>query len=616
MKRLYILFCISFLLFSDVQAQCPIDLGPDMFVCANSPVVLDAGSGFVSYLWSTLETTQSILVMGPGIYGVTVTDGLSNTCSDSVFINMAPPMSIALTCIDASCSSCSDGAMLATAIGGAQPFTYLWSNGATGNAIYSLSPGTYSLTVVDAFGCQISDSCTIYAGSLGTGPFQISGNVYYDLDSSGTKDPSEGGISLVKIILSPDNLATFTDSAGNYLFLADTGIHTISIVLLPNLTLSSDSVTFTIDAIGGTYPGNDFGINSPVNGILSCNLTGGNPRCSGIVPYYIQTSQFVYTNTHSTIKLLLDTAVNYYFSNPPVSSIQGDTLIWDLPGNLGYTALNFPVYLQLPNIIAYNFYTYLETTLLDSNDVILNVCSDTINQIIACSFDPNDKAVEPEGFGPQHFTFIDQDPTLEYFVRFQNTGTDTAFKVVILDQLDPNFDISTFELIGSSHPVAVTLLDHLAEFRFDPILLPDSNVNEPGSQGYIRFRCNPLQQANAYLLENTADIYFDANPPIVTNTVFNTITLSTGIEKLNYQNNGLFIYPNPFSESTTIKFSNALRAECELSIYDITARKVISRTSHDDSFKVERGNLSQGLYFLRITNSADGVESIGKFIIR
>ena len=585
-------------------------------ICVGAPTVLDAGPGFVSYLWSTGATGQTTVVFGPGTYGVTVTDSQSNVCSDTIFLFMAPPITISLDCFGATCDTCTDGSIYATIFGGNPPYSYSWSNGASTPFIVGITQGVYTLSVVDAFGCVASDSCGVLIGNLGTGPFQISGNVYFDLDSNGVHDISEGGISYTKVLLAPDNLVTYTDSIGNFIFHADSGQHVLSAFLQPGWSISSDSLSYTIDAQSGAYPNNDFGIKMTNAGITTCSMLGIRSRCGTMMPIYIQSSQFNYRNVHSTIKLILDTAVSYQFSNPVESSISGDTIIWDFPGNVGYSSINLIAYVLLPANAGYNYYTYLETTLYDSNDVVLNVCTDTMYQTITCSFDPNDKAVSPEGIGPEHQTFLDLTPTLDYYIRFQNTGTDTAYTVVILDDLNANFDINSFELVSSSHPVNVTILDYKTEFRFENILLPDSNIDEPGSHGFVRFRCNPSLQSSSYVLENTAYIYFDENPPVVTNTVFNKIGLSVGTNELSQEKSGVLIYPNPIDNRATIIFSNPSHQLHELGIYDIAGRKVRSQTSSADTFMFDKKDLNSGMYFLYITNFDNKSVYQGKFIIR
>ncbi len=139
------------------------------------------------------------------------------------------------------------------------------------------------------------------------------------------------------------------------------------------------------------------------------------------------------------------------------------------------------------------------------------------------SFDPNDKLVSPTGIGEEHFT--SPNTPFEYTIRFQNTGNDTAINVFILDTLSEFLDISTFESGTSSHPYEVQIIGgNIIRWDFPNIYLPDSNVNEIASHGFVQFSINQVtDNPNGTVIENSAGIYFDFNAPIITSTVFNTI---------------------------------------------------------------------------------------------
>ncbi len=144
---------------------------------------------------------------------------------------------------------------------------------------------------------------------------------------------------------------------------------------------------------------------------------------------------------------------------------------------------------------------------------------------ITDSFDPNDKLVRPAGVTAEHYT-----PTgaaLSYTVRFQNTGNDYAYKVVVVDTLAAELDLSTLQMGAVSHPYKFTVSGKgrpVLAWTFDNIMLPDSTRDQAGSNGFIQFSIKPLADLPAKaLVENFADIFFDYNPPIRTNTVFNRI---------------------------------------------------------------------------------------------
>jgi hypothetical protein len=80
---------------------------------------------------------------------------------------------------------------------------------------------------------------------------------------------------------------------------------------------------------------------------------------------------------------------------------------------------------------------------------------------------------------------------LEYTIRFQNTGTDTANTVVIEDQLDINLQWNSLVPFAWSHDVEIDVdYDGVATFTFENIMLADSNINEPASHGFVKFRIN------------------------------------------------------------------------------------------------------------------------------
>lgn len=142
---------------------------------------------------------------------------------------------------------------------------------------------------------------------------------------------------------------------------------------------------------------------------------------------------------------------------------------------------------------------------------------------VRASFDPNDKTAVPEGVGQDHVIRANQD--FEYKIRFQNTGTDTAFRVVIVDTLSALLDAHSLKLGTSSHPCQVEVYPgNIVHFVFQPIVLPHSQADEPASHGYVIF--NIGQQPDlpeGTRIENRATIYFDQNEAVITNTSFHTI---------------------------------------------------------------------------------------------
>ncbi|MEM9824801.1 MAG: T9SS type A sorting domain-containing protein, partial [Bacteroidota bacterium] len=102
----------------------------------------------------------------------------------------------------------------------------------------------------------------------------------------------------------------------------------------------------------------------------------------------------------------------------------------------------------------------------------------------------------------------------------QNTGTDTAFNVVIRDAISEYLNPNSIRPGASSHPYTWGIAeDDVLFFNFENIMLPDSNINEPASHGFVKFKIKQeLDNLPGTLIENSAGIYFDFNAPVITNT--------------------------------------------------------------------------------------------------
>ena len=172
-----------------------------------------------------------------------------------------------------------------------------------------------------------------------------------------------------------------------------------------------------------------------------------------------------------------------------------------------------------------------------------------INQEIRCSYDPNDKIARSVRSAGDGKTYL-EDP-LVYTVRFQNTGNDTAFNIIIRDTLDADLDLNSLEILSSSHPYEAYLKqDRTLEFRFLNILLPDSTINELASHGFIMYSIKAKSDlASPTIVENTAHIYFDYNTGVVTNTAVNELVeFSTGVFHEPKLISLLNAHPNPTSD--------------------------------------------------------------------
>ena len=111
------------------------------------------GNGTYTYLWSTSAVTQDISGLTSGTYTVTITDG--NNCTGTSTYTVTQPSNLASSAVITAvlCNGASTGSINLTPAGGTSPYTYLWSNGFTGQDPSGLAAGTYTVTITDNNGC-------------------------------------------------------------------------------------------------------------------------------------------------------------------------------------------------------------------------------------------------------------------------------------------------------------------------------------------------------------------------------------------------------------------------------------------------------------------------------
>lgn len=158
------------------------------------------------------------------------------------------------------------------------------------------------------------------------------------------------------------------------------------------------------------------------------------------------------------------------------------------------------------------------------NDELVAVGSDTILTEMTCAYDPNDKQAIPPGYEVPNYILPGTD--IEYIVRFQNTGNAPATDVLIQDTISEFLDLSSFSLRSTTHSVMTFIEEEtrVINFLFEGIHLPDSTNNEPESHGLVSFYLNTVDGLSPEQeIRNKAFIYFDNNPPIITNEYQHTI---------------------------------------------------------------------------------------------
>lgn len=236
---------------------------------------------------------------------------------------------------------------------------------------------------------------------------------------------------------------------------------------------------------------------------------------------------------------------------------------------------------------------------LDDADPVVDIyCG-----VVTGSFDPNDKTGYPLGQTEEHF--IQPNQQLQYVIRFQNTGTDTAFTVVIRDTLDTDLNIFTVTPGVSSHDYNFQMYGpRVLEWTFNNINLPDSTTDMEGSNGFVTFQVEQVPNlAPGTEITNDADIYFDFNDPITTNTTFHRIFEGfisvAALEEQAQKESKIIVYPNPSNGSFTIDYPDSKQQE--YIIYNQLGKCVQKGILKGEQTPVTLYT-ENGMYFLQIDN--------------
>ncbi len=486
-----------------------------------------------------------------------------------------------------------------------------------------LAPGDYWVLVDHDWSDQYADeayynlicrdSVEVVIPDLGSTCGLINGRVFVDNNSNCALNGGENLVPTTVVQLTPGPFYATTNDVGFYSAQVPLGTYDIE-ELHPVL---EQSCPVTAELSGANL--NNMNVACAPGAPLDVQLTMGSgaarPGFEVLVAMDIDnltpdpTGPVVLTFTH-------DPVLSFVTSTPLPSSIVGNTLTWTAPQLTMTNAFqhrDVNVRLQVPPDVA-----LLGTELLfnaelatQNTDVDLSNNSVEVAQVVTGSYDPNDKLATTSA-GNTTVWHIGVDEWIDYTIRFQNTGTDTAFNVVITDTLPTNLDVASITWGAASHAHNREVVGQgILRFIFPNILLPDSNVNEPLSHGFVGFRIRPhLPLLPAEEIINIANIFFDFNPPVITEPSVLVTTVSTGITTTGSQ--VPLIHPNPATDRLFIQWPQDVPGQILWRIHSPEGRLVREGRSGSGESSISLGNLASGPYML-LLETADG-HSVHRFI--
>ena len=361
----------------------------------------------------------------------------------------------------------------------------------------------------------------------------VAGRVFTDNNSNGIKDANEFYRPFVKELASNGD-ATFSNLNGAFAFSFDsTGSYSLKTIAPKYFKAVPDSNSFS-------FANNNVYIAVPdialqpiaVNDSLAIVVTPLNSRARPgfSFPYHLGYANAGTTNLYTTISFTYDTSrLMYDSSSVAIISNTNNLIVISIDslvaGEGRYAKLYFTV--KPTAVIGDTLFAFANAVSIATTATSANAT------IIRGSFDPNDKVATPQLTPTQ----VANGDWIEYTIRFQNTGNDTAVNVVLADTLSSLLQSGYFNVIATSHLANLTysFKNNIVYFEFLNINLPDSATNYSGSQGWITFKVKPLAGvAVGTYIDNKASIYFDYNKPIVTNIARTLISTIVPVKLLSY----------------------------------------------------------------------------------
>lgn len=494
---------------------------------------------------------------------------------------------------------------------------YTITNG--GVAISGAIPGVFAISGMALPPCAGGIWHITYPAII-TDCATVSGDLFVDIDGDCLRNGTDFGLANRLVEIAP-GYATLTNANGQYQRQLPDGTYDLS-VSDPAYTQdcpTASPVNFTVDEMTPAVIDIAFTPGADPDVAVSCAFG------DAVVGFQQQVWITVTNNSGVpsgpiTVTLDHDPVLLYcYFWNciappysPPVvlpypTSYAPGQVIWELDGGLGPGATRqLSVQLCVPADVGLlgtqlNFDVSAATALNDY-DLGNNTCTHTTT--IVGSYDPNDMLARTNSGSSSEWS-LENDSLITYTIRFQNTGTAPAVNVVLIDTIQSTLDLSTLKILGASHTYSTSLNDRVLSFTFDHIMLPDSNTNEPGSHGFAQFSIRPVGMSPGSSVENFADIYFDFNPPIRTNTSVVAVPLATAVPS--FAAASASVFPNPASTELLIKGNGPWEA----TIWSADGRLQARYTNITAAVPIS--GLAPGMYAIHI-GGRDGSVTVERFV--
>ena len=438
----------------------------------------------------------------------------------------------------------------------------------------------------------------------------ITGNLTFDGNNNGC-DSNDIPQPNIKININDGSTqgSTFTSLSGGYSFYTSTG----SFTLTPEVehptwfsfSPNTNTVTF-VDANNNTTTSNFCITPVGIHTDLEIVITPLTPARPGFEATY----KLVYRNKGNVIPNF-NSGVRLEYNPNQMTFVSASQAV----GTLGTNFINFDYNNLLPFESRSIEVTFHINSPVDANPVLigdilqfhanigLNIGDENpedndfiYNQTVIGSFDPNAiTCLEGGNVSP-----IEIGKYLHYGITFENTGNYQAENVIVKDVIDTNlYDVSSLQVMKTSHPAYVKITGNVVEFIFKNINLDAASGNPPvGGHGDVLFKIKSKNTlvAGDYV-SKTAKIYFDYNAPIDTNNAQTTFQLLSN--PIQQWDNSVTVYPNPTNALIHISSTSTIKT---IQLFDVQGRLLETDLAADHEVVFDLSSKQNGIYFLKITS--------------
>ncbi len=446
---------------------------------------------------------------------------------------------------------------------------------------------------------------------------RVQGTVFTDTNRNATRDAGESGRASVIVEAQPGPLYFSTTTGGAYNAITELGTYTMSVPNPPRYysAVPGGPVSATFGTYGNLAAGRDVALQT-IPGQQDLQVLGSansNARAGRRITYYLTASNVgTVAVPQSTLHLTYSRDLTYSNATQPPTTSGINSLSWDLgalpPGATQTIEVEFEVAITVSR-----GHVLRSTVALDhpGGDLTPADNEEVISSLVTAAYDPNDITVNYPWLSLAQVQA--GTPPLDYTIRFQNVGNDTAFTVVIRDTLPVSMlQISALQMLSASHTMSWSLdANRVLTVRFPNIHLPDSTTNLAGSMGFVRFRLavNPTLVVGD-VIPNRAAIYFDFNAPVITNTATTTIGRPTGTSSETAATLSGGAWPNPATGTLHVALDLPSAAPLTVTLTDAVGRAVQTNTraaaaGHFQT-ALDVSGLAPGLYLLRAQAAGRG----------